>query len=133
MATPCKTCPFLIENQDRKHASGWYKKSNLKRLWNGLRRGDAFGMICHSTDPNAIDYGGEKSIAAGHERECVGANTLIQVELNHLAAASSLRDYRHRHPRGLTRSGAIHWVERICFKEGDMEIGDPSDCRLSPP
>lgn len=137
--TPCATCPFLRENQGRPHGAGWYTKKNLVRLWNGLRTGKAPGMVCHSTDPDSPNYGGTKDVKPGHKRECIGANTLIQRELTTLAKAPSLAAYRKQYPNGLTRAGAIQWVERIMFGGTFLsggaapECGDVNDERIAAP
>jgi hypothetical protein len=135
MANPCATCPFLAENRGKSHANGWYTLTNLRRLWNGLRTGRAPGMVCHSTDPKNVNYGGDKPVTPGHERECVAANTLIQRELNTLATYTLFKDYRRDHPDGLTRPGLGFWLERITFGSirRPIEIADPNDTRIQKP
>ena len=78
----CETCPWLIKNHNKQHDAGWYKTTNLRRLWAGLRTGNAPGMICHSSDPNSAEYGGKPGIKAGQEKECAGALTLIIANVN---------------------------------------------------
>ena len=74
-------------------------------------------MICHSTDPGSIHYGGDREIGEGHERICVGILGLVQREINLVEAASSLQEYRksRQGQRPMTRTGLIRWVERIAF------------------
>lgn len=81
----CETCPWLIKNHGKRKPVGWYSKRNLRRLWTGLRTGDAPGMICHSTDPDADGYGGHANIKPGRTSECGGAITLILMNMNAIA------------------------------------------------
>lgn len=78
-ASPCATCPWRRENHGKPHADGWYDPKNLRRLWNGIRQGEQ--MICHATDPESIDYGGDREVSPGHERICVGALALVQAHV----------------------------------------------------
>jgi hypothetical protein len=36
---PCRACPWLVANHQRRHADGWYTVANRRRLWGGLRDG----------------------------------------------------------------------------------------------
>lgn len=81
----CDTCPWRVVNHGKRHAAGWYRLSNLKRLWAGLRSGRAPGMICHSTDPKNVEYGGVAPIKPGHESECGGALYLLIRNMNAVA------------------------------------------------
>lgn len=126
----CDTCPWVRANQGKRHPAGWYRLSNLRRLWNGLRTGRAPGMICHSTDPENKEYGGCADIKPGHEAECGGAMALIARNLNALNA----KQPQPVQPP-LTRTGIAHWVERYIFGGGlptieskfnpETEIGVP--------
>ncbi len=82
----CETCPFLIKNHRKPHAAKWYNVGNLRRLWNGLRTGNAPGMVCHSKDPASIFYGGSGDVKPGKEQECAGALLLILVNMNAVGA-----------------------------------------------
>ncbi len=82
----CDTCPWRVANHGKPHKAGWYKLSNLKRLWSGLRTGRAPGMICHSTDPANVEYGGEAKIKPGIENECAGALFLLIQNANAFSA-----------------------------------------------
>lgn len=78
----CDTCPWRVVNHGKPHKAGWYRISNLKRLWAGLRSGRAPGMLCHSTDPKNTEYGGSAPIKPGHEAECGGAMFLLLRNIN---------------------------------------------------
>lgn len=111
--TVCATCPWRTSNHGKPHPEKWYATANLRRLWDGLRRGEAPGMICHSTDPDSIHYGGEKAVRPGHERHCAGALILIQTEMDALKDAPSLRAYQQARHKPLTRDGGAAWAWRI--------------------
>lgn len=81
-------------------------------------------MICHATDPEAVSYGGDKVVAPGHDRECLGATTLVQRELKIVERYTDFRQYRRDHPDGFTRTGLAQWVNRIVFGSG-VACSDP--------
>lgn len=106
---PCGTCPWRPENHGAENPEGWeetnqqiqeehgesledwYSEENLRRLWEGLRTGRAPGMICHATDPNADDYGGDPA-KEGHERYCTGALILQMRHLKLMEAVLEIYD-----------------------------------------
>lgn len=105
---PCKSCPWLLTNQGRRTAHGWYTKANLQRLWAGLRRGER--MTCHATDPDNQPLPGSPDVPEGVvTRECTGALVLVQRELQRVAddleSGGNLSVYRRQNPKGLTREG----------------------------
>jgi hypothetical protein len=119
---PCKVCPWRLSNQGTKHPHNFYSKSNLARLWKGLREG--VRMSCHETDPRMAEFAGYESLAERDvTHECAGALTLQQRELMKyqdivLADPSSrkaLQEYKQQHPKGLTRNGLVELVERFVF------------------
>ena len=42
-------------------------------------------MICHSTDPKNVNYGGSAPVKPGHEAECGGALYLMIQNMNAIA------------------------------------------------
>ena len=36
---PCSDCPWRIANHGRRHPGGFFRKDNLRRLWNQIRKG----------------------------------------------------------------------------------------------
>jgi hypothetical protein len=127
---PCKACPWRVANQGKRTPDGWYAKSNLRRLWAKLRRGDA--MTCHPTDADnplseAQIAAGFKPAKEGMTRECAGAILLQQREVmvfqdycmreeeGELEKGSALRAYRRDRPGGLTREGLGEMVSRVLF------------------
>jgi hypothetical protein len=118
-AAACLPCPWRQSNRGKRHPDGWYTKANLRRLWAGLRRGEA--MSCHPTDPgNPVS---ERAAAAGYRpapaqaavRECVGAQVLVQREMHLAQHSSSLRAYRAARPGGLTKAGIAQTATRLIF------------------
>lgn len=111
-AGPCASCPWMLANAGKPTAHGWYTKTNLRRLWSGLRRGER--MTCHGTDPDNEPLPGKAAPKDGHPTaECTGALVLIQRELQRvnddIEAGGNLTAYRRENPNGLTREGmAVH-------------------------
>jgi hypothetical protein len=110
----CSTCPWLKVNQGKRHKNSWYSLKNLRRLWAGLRSGNAPGMVCHSSDPDNINYGGDKTIKEGVRRECGGAILLVCLHLNE-GSKLDKEQYRRKYPLGLTTRGWAYWLERYLF------------------
>lgn len=116
----CAHCPWRRSNQGKPHPDGWYTKKNLRRLWAGLRSGEAPGMTCHPTDPNNPVPEGTKPVPADVEtRECYGALLLVARELrvvDQLEKAGVGRGlyaaYHQMRPRGFTKRGAFSWACR---------------------
>lgn len=115
----CATCPWRVVNHGKPHPAGWYRLSNLKRLWAGLRSGRAPGMICHSTDPKNAEYGGNAPIKPGHENECGGALYLLVRNMN---AVSEGKPQPFTPP--LTKPCMRMLVERHLFS-GGLEVMPP--------
>lgn len=131
----CATCPWRKPNQGKPHPANWYTLANLQRLWNGLRRGIAPGMVCHSTDPESIDYGSTKTVPeTARTTECGGAIAVVIQHVND-CGKSEWGEYRARHRFPLTKAGLRFWVSRSMFPPfvpsvtGDRleEIGLPWD------
>jgi hypothetical protein len=121
-AEPCRDCPWLLANQQRRaHPDGWFTVRNRDWLWTRLRRGDP--MSCHRTDPgNPVSQRaaerGYRPVPAGTQvKECRGAVVLQQREM-HLLMNRYEMDvtvYRRARPRGLTRAGITAMVLRLAF------------------
>lgn len=108
----CATCPWRLSNQGKRHPAGWYRIANLRRLWNGIRSGDAPGMVCHSTDPKSADYGSTKAVPETAKRgECGGALLII---FRHMEALQQMtpKEYGAAFPLPMKRGGIGHWLER---------------------
>ncbi len=117
----CRACPWRTANHGKRHPDGWYRQSNRRRLWSGLRRGEP--MSCHPTDPgNEVS---DKAARAGYRpapegavvRECVGATILVQREVmlwqDH--TGQDLPAYLRNRRMGLTRHGLTAIVLRLAF------------------
>lgn len=112
----CSTCPFRRPNQGKPHPSNWYTIANLRRLWNGLRRGIAPGMVCHSTDPEAPTYGSTYPISPfAKPRECGGALFVVYSHFNEVGQTENWSDYTGRHKFPLTKPGLRFWAHRALF------------------
>lgn len=113
----CATCPFLKQNHDKPHPDKWYSTANIRRLWNGLRTGNAPGMICHSSDPKNTEYGGDKKVKPGKEQECAGA---LLLQLRHANEFNQICEtekkpwpvFRARHLLTFTLGGMRVFIER---------------------
>jgi hypothetical protein len=137
-SSPCATCPFLRANFGKPNPDGydpkraaaerpdhdffdWYSEKNLRRIWRGgLSKGEA--MVCHATDPGAINYGG-KPAAPGHERICVGAFVVVFLHMKEIETLlksyvrkEAFRIYRLRAGRfPITQAGMMAWAQMIAF------------------
>lgn len=106
----CAACPWLTANHGKRKPAYYYTKANRRRLWNGLRTGQAPGMTCHPTDP-------ENQPVSEHvtTRECAGALQLIARELHYLNQAGDPRVYAKNRPVPLTRQGIMIIADRMIF------------------
>lgn len=126
-AGPCPHCPWREANQGKPHPDSWYTKTNLRRLWAGLRRGE--DMSCHPTDPGnpvsdaAAAKGYKPAPAHAEMRECAGALILKQREFMRLQDdyGSDITHYLRNRTRGLTKVGILAMLERAMF--GGTAIG----------
>lgn len=125
-AQPCSACPWRTENQGKPNAHGFYTKGNLRRLWNGLKRGER--MTCHPTDPEMAEFEGyEKTADRERTHECAGAQTLVQRELAYFGQAAKDVEAgredgpafslykRRRGPAAMTRAGLAEHVSAALF------------------
>lgn len=119
MRQPCAHCPWRIALQGTPNPHGFYSKRNLARLWAGLRRGER--MTCHPTDHNMNEFEHAprvKDTAVTHE--CAGSLILTQREFMKASAVlqaegGTVREYRRRWPRGLTKDGLGVILNRAVF------------------
>lgn len=116
----------------------WFSTRNLKRLWHGIRKGEA--MLCHASDPNASEYGG-KNTTPGHERACVGCLALAERHLRVLENVT-IKEYNGRISSGIrfTKHGFARWVDRIMFSfskerlpapDQSLDFGVPWECEIT--
>lgn len=119
--TPCEQCPWRVANHGRRHPGGFYRKDNLRRLWNQIRKGGRI-QSCHPTDPSHADhrrYAGAK--AGATPLECIGSVILILRELRYADTLDgdtttgqlSVTDCKRylgetRQRKGLTRDGLLY-------------------------
>lgn len=118
----CAQCPWRLSNQGRRHPDGWYTKANLRRLWSKLRRGER--MTCHPTDPtNPVPPGGKHVAEEVTTHECTGATILQEREVVRFQTIAkedpgrtdALREYKRRHPHGMSRVGLIEIAMSAVF------------------
>lgn len=127
-AVPCNECPWRVANHGRRHPGGFYRKDNLRRLWNQVRKGGGI-QSCHPTDASHADhrkYAGAKPGATA--LECVGSVILVLRELRYAdtldgdttAGQLSVTDGERYlaetgQRKGLTREGFLyHGFARPC-------------------
>lgn len=101
-ADPCAACPWRTANHGKPHPDGYYTDANRKRLWAGLRTGDAPGMTCHPTDPE-----NQPVKASQRTRECTGAWILLLREQRAFEQSADLRSYQRCRKLALTRDGFL--------------------------
>jgi hypothetical protein len=113
--TPCQWCPWRIANHKKKTPWGFYRIGNMRRLWNGIRRGGA--QSCHPTDPSHPDHIAAGAKPGSKPKECAGAVILILRELEKLAGkrdelidADKIEQYLSTYDDGLTRNGLAFWL-----------------------
>lgn len=125
-ARPCATCPWRKANFGKPHAEKWYTIANAKRLWSGIRTGKTMGMMCHSTDPENVEYGGDKIVAPGHERLCIGALMLVMRSMNALQARDGFTHYRQGVGQRMTRGAMAEWVWALAVKNTPIGLPLPA-------
>ena len=120
-ASPCEQCPWRVANHGKRHPGGFYRKDNLRRLWNQVRKGGRI-QSCHPTDPSHADhreYAGAKPDSK--PLECAGSVILVLRELRYAdtldgdttAGRLSVTDGKRylaetRQRKGLTRDGMLY-------------------------
>jgi hypothetical protein len=129
--TPCENCPWRVTNHGKRTPWGFYTKTNLRRLWNQIRRGGG-QQSCHPTDASHPDH-----IAAGAKpgatvQECPGAVILALREGIKMAeygggtiTPEAVATYRKRNRDGLTREGILYWIVARYQFGGVPFIGGP--------
>lgn len=122
----CAECPWRLSNQGTPHPHGFYAAANLRRLWNGLRTGEAPGMTCH----RMTEWPGYEDTEGRDAHECRGSLILLVREVMRFQAITiaveaethagvklprgeGLRRYRAAAPRGLTRGALAEIVWRF--------------------
>lgn len=132
MRRPCEHCPWRVANHGKRTPWAFYTKTNLRRLWNQVRRGGA-PQSCHPTDPHHPDH-----VAAGAKpdatpQECPGSVILVYREFEKLQACAvgptidgpACDRYLREHRDGLTKNGLAYWlVSRYAFG-GVPFVGEP--------
>ena len=113
---PCAECPWRTANHGKRHPGGFYRKDNLRRLWNQIRKGGGV-QTCHPTDPGHPDhqeYAGAREGSTA--QECMGSIVLITRELRHAARLSGSETTVE--PEGATKYLAENRVRRGLTLEG---------------
>lgn len=122
----CAHCPWRLANQGKADdPHGFYKRSNLKRLWSGLRNG--VRMTCHPTDARMSDFEHAPTVKDGTQaRECTGALTLQQREFMKFqdALEHPFASYAHYSPR-MSKRGLLSIVERTIPFPGETPMAKP--------
>lgn len=114
--TVCPTCPWLLENHGKPHPAKWYSPANLRRLWSGLRTGKCPGVVCHSSDANNVEYGGDiTNIKDGKQRPCAGAILVVMKHCNEFEQ-HGMFFYKLTHGRlAMSLQGLRFWIGQYVF------------------
>lgn len=103
MSRCCNSCGMLTCNKDKERRAdetelNWYSQENIDRLWlDGMKTGQY--LVCHSTDPNAAEYGGDPGIKKGIAQACLGYTVWVFIHIKiyeHFLNSypkTALRDY----------------------------------------
>lgn len=133
----CPQCPWLISNHGRRSKGGFYRKDNLRRLWNQVRRGGR-QQSCHLTDPSHPDHVAAGADPGAQPRECTGSLVLVTREIEkmrHMAMAANdgdeeiipdiVESYLRENPKGLSKLGVQYWLIHRILLSGVPMIGGP--------
>lgn len=128
----CAQCPWRRSNQGTRHRFGFYRKANLRRLWNEVRKGGA-PQSCHLTDPGHPDHIAVGASPNATAQECPGSVVLVLRELYRITGTESglitpenVDAYLGRRKKGLSKRGILYWaVERIQFAGVPFFGGSP--------
>lgn len=146
----CSACPWRLSNQGTPHPHGFYDRENIKRLWAGIRTGEAPGMTCHPTDPRMSEFEGyERTAEADTTYECMGSWTIVAREVARFEticrevdaakqagakfrSGEALRRYRaETKGKGFTRDGLRLWAVRFALAfPGENLIRVPREALL---
>ena len=92
---------------------GFYRKDNLRRLWNQIRRGEG-PQSCHLSDPSHPDHVTAGAAPSATTHECPGSIALVAREIETLQQLNgNVKAYRSASPTGLAQGGIMYWVARI--------------------
>src|SRR5579864_1339428 len=126
---PCAQCPWRLANHGKPHKFGFYRKANLRRLWNQIRSGGA-EQSCHLTDPSHPDHVAVGAKPGAQAQECPGSVILILREVNRMSdnnvmTPESADAYFASRRKGIKKgTGALYWlISRI--KLGGTVMGGP--------
>lgn len=71
--------------------------------------------MCHSTDPESVEYGGTGA-KEGHQRICVGGLILVTRCMNVVNERSRRKEKRKPWAGLFTRDGMLYWIEALMFR-----------------
>lgn len=130
MKTACANCPWRLSNQGKRTPWGFYTKANIKRLWNGLRRGGS--QSCHPTDPTHPDHVAAGAKPGAQPQECPGSVIVVLREVRRMADPSGcvlpegiVRYKQERKRHGLTKRGLVYWLVHRIHMGGVPMVGGP--------
>ena len=135
-ATPvmCPGCPWRRSNHGKRHPGGFYRKDNLRRLWNQIRRGQA-QQSCHLTDASHPDHVAAGAPENATPRECTGSIVLVIRELDKIKAIAGgpdaeitpehVNEYLAGNRRGLTWDGLVYWMLQRIQMANQRLYGEP--------
>ena len=115
--TPCAQCPWRVANHGKRHRRGFYRKDNLRRLWNQIRNGGQ-AQSCHLTDPSHPDHIENGCKPDSKPKECMGSVILVARELEVLKSFCSTPDKNDVDDVAITRYLNITVFRRGLRKNG---------------
>ena len=129
----CPQCPWLKANHGKRSKGGFYRKDNLRRLWNQVRNGGR-QQSCHLTDPSHPDHTAAGASPDAQPRECTGSIVLITREIEKLRDIAGpdqevrpehLSQYLKQNPKGITKRGMTYWLIQRIHLGGVPIMGAP--------
>lgn len=128
---PCDQCPWRRANQGKRHKFGFYTMSNLRRLWNQIRKGGGV-QSCHLTDPSHPDHVAVGAKECAKALECPGSVIVVLREIGTMANAEGVVDgsdlpayFKRRKKHGLTKTGVLYWCVSRMQMGGVPFFGGP--------
>ncbi len=114
---PCAECPWRLSNHGRRTSAGFYRKDNLRRLWNEVR-GGGLPQSCHPTDPNHPDHVAAGAKPGSTPKECPGSVIVILREIRDIAGGNggnvtpeAIDAYLARRKKGIkSPHGMMYWL-----------------------
>lgn len=120
----CAQCPWRLSNQGQPHPHGFFDAANVRRLWNGLRTGEAPGMSCHPTDSRMAEFEGYEATAERETmHECAGSVAMRVREFMRFQAICLEVEAEQKAGAKFRRGEALHRYRAEAGRNGLTRIG----------